>query len=229
LSPGTRPRRPESLARPFKFILTDLKPEAVYCKENNGQRAGFIVLEMQDASQVPAIGEPWFLAFNASIEIHPVMYCETLLIEWNYSPGVRCDAGKRSGGSSSPTCRALGSRIAVPESRPERMIASPLGQQRPASMPDGWLFSSRDPRQVVLGEPTRSSWLTSAIGDPPATSRATRSVTGLKDDPLQGPRRWGCPPAGRVRNPTRGLGGIRRARAAPESRGYLQRTSESGH
>ena len=54
-------------------ILAELKPEAAYFTDEKGQRTGFIFLEMREASQIPAIAEPWFLAFNASIELHPVM------------------------------------------------------------------------------------------------------------------------------------------------------------
>ncbi|HLN86417.1 MAG TPA: DUF3303 family protein, partial [Candidatus Limnocylindrales bacterium] len=61
------------LGATIQSILEDLTPETVYFTDDKGQRAGFIFLEMQDASQIPAILEPWFLAFNASIEIHPVM------------------------------------------------------------------------------------------------------------------------------------------------------------
>ena len=66
------------LGSTIQSILADLKPEAVYFTDNNGQRAGFIFLDMKDASEIPAIAEPWFLAFNASIEIHPVMVPEDL-------------------------------------------------------------------------------------------------------------------------------------------------------
>lgn len=70
---GNAAAKAGKLGATIQSILADQKPEAVYFTDDNGQRTGFIFLEMQDASQIPAIAEPWFLAFNASIEFHPVM------------------------------------------------------------------------------------------------------------------------------------------------------------
>src|ERR671919_2045827 len=75
---GNQAARAGKLGATIQSILADLKPEAVYFTDDNGQRAAFIFLEMKDASQIPAIAEPWFLAFDASIEIHPVMVPEDL-------------------------------------------------------------------------------------------------------------------------------------------------------
>ena len=38
-----------------------------------GQRTGIFIIDLAKASDIPALAEPWFLAFNAEVEIHPVM------------------------------------------------------------------------------------------------------------------------------------------------------------
>ncbi len=76
---GNAAAKAGKLGETIKSILMDLKPEAVYFSDSKGQRTGYIFLDMQDASQIPAICEPWFLAFNAAVEIHPVMIPEDLM------------------------------------------------------------------------------------------------------------------------------------------------------
>ena len=50
------------------------KPEAAYFfADDSGQRSGSIVFDMKDTSEIPAVAEPWFLAFNAKVSIRPIM------------------------------------------------------------------------------------------------------------------------------------------------------------
>jgi hypothetical protein len=73
-----------SLASTINSILGDLKPEAAYFAEENGARTAFLFVKLENSSQIPAIAEPWFLAFNAKVEFHPAMNLEDLK---NAGPG----------------------------------------------------------------------------------------------------------------------------------------------
>jgi len=63
-----------TLGSTIERILADLQPEAAYFfADDSGQRSGSIVFDLQDTSQIPAVAEPWFLAFNAKVSLRPVM------------------------------------------------------------------------------------------------------------------------------------------------------------
>lgn len=71
---GNAAARAGSLGPTIERILADMKPEAAYFfADEAGQRSGAIIFDMQDSAQIPAIAEPWFLAFNASLSFQPVM------------------------------------------------------------------------------------------------------------------------------------------------------------
>jgi hypothetical protein len=67
-----------TLPKTIETILNELKPEAAFFAEDNGKRTGFIFLDLKDTSQIPALAEPWFLAFNAHVELHPAMNLDDL-------------------------------------------------------------------------------------------------------------------------------------------------------
>ena len=67
-----------TLGDTIKSILGEQKPEAAYFCVEDGKRTALIFLDMENGSDLPKIAEPWFLAFNAKIEITPVMTGEDL-------------------------------------------------------------------------------------------------------------------------------------------------------
>ena len=70
--------RDGSIGAKMQKIMADLKPEAAYFTAVDGHRGGILVVDMQDPSKIPALAEPWFLVFNAHVEIQPTMTPEEL-------------------------------------------------------------------------------------------------------------------------------------------------------
>jgi len=57
----------------MQTMMEKLKPEAAYFGPDGGKRTAFIIFQMDDPSQLPAISEPLFSEFNARVDIFPVM------------------------------------------------------------------------------------------------------------------------------------------------------------
>jgi hypothetical protein len=62
----------------MRQILDATKPEAAYFTERDGHRGGILVVNMDKASDIPRLAEPWFLNFNAEVEIRIAMTPEDL-------------------------------------------------------------------------------------------------------------------------------------------------------
>src|ERR1700731_1917433 len=71
---GNAAARAGTLGSTAEKIVADLKPEAAYFyTDDNGHRSCSIVFDMKDTSEIPAVAEPWFLAFNAKVSFRPIM------------------------------------------------------------------------------------------------------------------------------------------------------------
>jgi hypothetical protein len=70
---GNAAVRNGTLGSTLQKILADMKPEAAYFAEDNGLRTGYIFFDMKNSSELTAVAEPFFLAFNATLTVRPAM------------------------------------------------------------------------------------------------------------------------------------------------------------
>ena len=67
-----------SLPQFMQESLGQMAPEAAYFGPENGVRTAFIVFDLEDPSQLPALTEPLFSKLKANIQMFPVMDREDL-------------------------------------------------------------------------------------------------------------------------------------------------------
>lgn len=73
------------LLRRVQQILEEQRPEAAYFCAVDGKRTAFLVLDLDSPAHLPAIVEPWFLAFGADVEVYPTMNKDDLV---KAGPGI---------------------------------------------------------------------------------------------------------------------------------------------
>lgn len=62
----------------FQSLMEDFKPEAAYFYPDNGQRAGFLVVNVNDSSDLARVTECFWFGLHADISVTPVMNAEDL-------------------------------------------------------------------------------------------------------------------------------------------------------
>ena len=72
-----------------------------------GPRPGILIVDVKEASRIPAFAEPWFLSFNVGDELRPAMIADLAAsgMDWaKQSVGMRRGAGqlKRADGIVGP-------------------------------------------------------------------------------------------------------------------------------
>jgi hypothetical protein len=83
-STGIQPEKGDALIKDgtmgetIQSILVEIKPEAVYFTTIEGTRGGIIVINVDEASQIPSMTEPLFLGLGATMQMQPVMIPEDL-------------------------------------------------------------------------------------------------------------------------------------------------------
>ncbi|MET9733451.1 hypothetical protein ABZZ79_23200 [Streptomyces sp. NPDC006458] len=70
--------RSGKMADLLKAHLERIRPEAAYFGAENGKRTCYLVLDLQDSSDMPKLAEPFFMELGAGVQFSPVMNVDDL-------------------------------------------------------------------------------------------------------------------------------------------------------
>ena len=70
---GNENLRDPEFGKRMQEALAEVNAEAAYFTTIDGQRGGYIIVNMDNAAQMPAFAEPFFLWMDAEIDFLPVM------------------------------------------------------------------------------------------------------------------------------------------------------------
>jgi hypothetical protein len=75
---GNDALRDPEFGRKMNALLEEIKAQAAYFTAVDGQRGGYVIVDVKDASEIPAIAEPFFLWLKADVTFMPCMKPEDL-------------------------------------------------------------------------------------------------------------------------------------------------------
>lgn len=75
---GSKMLQDPNFLRKLEKYIDNVKAEATYFFEADGNRVAAFIVEMQSADQIPVLIEPLFSGMGANVELHPVMSLEDL-------------------------------------------------------------------------------------------------------------------------------------------------------
>ena len=88
---GNEALRDPDFGSKMQGLLAEMNAEAAYFTAVDGQRGGYIVVNFDEASKIPAMAEPLFYWFKADVEFIPVMLPEDLA---KAGPGIEAAVKK---------------------------------------------------------------------------------------------------------------------------------------
>lgn len=53
--------------------MAEIKPESAYFTAEGGKRTGYMIVNINDPSEIPGMAEPFYLSFGADVAFYPAM------------------------------------------------------------------------------------------------------------------------------------------------------------